>query len=172
MKQAVIVIAPQFFRDEELFETQTALNEQKIHTLIASTHKGTCHGKLGAKVESDLTLGDINAESFEAIVFIGGDGADEYFFNAEALDLANEFYHAHKIVGAICIAPRILAEAGILSGKRATAFSTQEEPLKRLGAIWTGREIEIDDNIITAKGPDVSYEFGLAISEKIEEIDE
>jgi protease I len=74
------------------------------------------------------------------------------------LHLARKFYEAGKIVGAICIAPTILANAGILNGKKATAFMTQKEVIESVG-IYTGREVEQDGNIITCKWPTAVPEF-------------
>lgn len=168
MKNILFVIAPEFFRDEELLEPKKILEQEGHRIQIASVHKGICTGKLGTKVNSDLSLEEVNPHNFDAIVFVGGSGALDFIHNHDALDLINDFYGLEKVIGAICVAPRILAEAGILNGKKATAFSTQEEPLKALGAIWTGKDIEKDENIITANGPDSATEFGIALAEMLE----
>ena len=67
---------------------------------------------------------------------------------------------AGKLVGAICIAPRILSEAGILNGKKATVYSSEAGVLRANGAIYTGKDVEVDGKIVTASGPHAAEQFG------------
>jgi len=92
-------------------------------------------------VKPDILIKDVNVKTFDAVVFVGGPGAEEYFHNPVALKIAQEAYKEGKVVGAICIAPRILAEAGILKGKKATVFHSQIEAIKskRSHPYWKGR---------------------------------
>ncbi|GAJ17159.1 unnamed protein product, partial [marine sediment metagenome] len=64
---------------------------------------------------------------------------------------------------AICIAPVTLANAGILDKKKATVFRSEVKAIKRKGAIYTGKVVEVDGNIITAEGPQAAEEFGKTI---------
>lgn len=64
---------------------------------------------------------------------------------------------------AICIAPVTLANAGILEGKRTTAFPSVESDLKARGANYTGNPVERDGKIITGSGPEAATEFGKTI---------
>ena len=65
-----------------------------------------------------------------------------------------------KLLGAICIAPVILARAGLLKGKKATVFIDGADELRENGAIYTGNQIEVDGKIITANGPEAARLFG------------
>jgi protease I len=67
------------------------------------------------------------------------------------------------ILAAICAAPSILANAGLLKGKTATSFPDEGENLKAKGANFTGQGLEIDGRIITADGPAHAKQFGEAI---------
>jgi protease I len=123
-------------------------------------------------VEVDLTLDDFQVNGFDAIIFIGGAGAQDYFENARVHQIIREAFEKGKIIGAICIAPAILAKAGILKGKNATVWSTALDKsavkiLQEGGAIWQdGRTngVTIDGKIITANGPDATQEFAEEIS--------
>jgi protease I len=77
--------------------------------------------------------------------------------------IAKGAYSAGKVVAAICIAPSILANAGLLEGKKATAFSSEEENLKAKGAEWQDSDTAADGKIVTGNGPGAAKEF----SEKI-----
>jgi protease I len=63
-------------------------------------------------------------------------------------------------VAAICIAPVILANAGLLNGKRATSFSSEKNTLVTKGALVSVNGVESDGKIITAEGPSHATEFG------------
>ncbi|MCK5565485.1 MAG: DJ-1/PfpI family protein [Planctomycetes bacterium] len=169
VKKAVLIIAREIFRDEELFDTQKALEAAHVKTTVASSVLGNCKGKLGAVAVSTMKLEEIIVDQFDAIVFIGGGGAAEYYDNQVALKLAKDAMTQGKVLAAICIAPRILANAGLLEGITATCFESEAENIKKLGANYTGADLEQDGNIITASGPHAATEFGETIAEAIPE---
>lgn len=68
-----------------------------------------------------------------------------------------------KIVSAICFAPVILANAGLLKEKKATVAGTQAKNIRDKGAIYTGPGVTVDGNIITANAPKASRLFGQTI---------
>jgi protease I len=99
-------------------------------------------------------------------VFIGGPGAEVYFHDDTAHDLVNEAVAKNKVVAAICIAPCILAYAGVLNGKNATVWSDSKEYINILeaeGAHYTGDTVTVDGKLITANGPDATQSFAKMI---------
>ncbi len=74
---------------------------------------------------------------------------------------------AGKIVAAICIAPSVLAHAGLLRGVRATAFSSQHDDLLAHGALWTGDPVTVDGAIITGNGPSAARDLGMAVADAL-----
>jgi protease I len=90
------------------------------------------------------------------------------FNDPTAIRIARELYSAQRIVAAICIAPAILANAGILEGKHATADRSVAAVLSRGGAICEkGAGVVIDGRIITATGPAHARAFGAAIADAL-----
>ncbi|MFH2069402.1 MAG: DJ-1/PfpI family protein [Candidatus Omnitrophota bacterium] len=87
-------------------------------------------------------------------------GSTDYFTDKTALKLAAGAYQKNKVVGAICIAPGILARSGILKGKRATVFPGEIETLKREGAVYVALPVVVDGRIVMADGPEAAEEFG------------
>ena len=160
--RVVFVIAQRDFRDEELLEPRNVLISKGIECFIASKNKGSHKGMLGAIVESTLSLKEVD-NSFDAIIFVGGAGATQYFDDPEAQGLAAKYKDMNKLVAAICVAPSILANAGILNGKKATCFSSVAERLKSSGANFTGSSVETDGRIVTASGPLSAKAFGEAV---------
>ncbi|MFC1711135.1 DJ-1/PfpI family protein [Patescibacteria group bacterium] len=159
-KKIAMVIAPVNFRDEELLQPKKILEKKGAVINIASKGVSEATGMLGAKVKVDSDLGTIKAEDYDAIVFIGGSGANIYFNDLYALDLVKNAVKLGKIVGAICIAPSILANAGVLRSKRATAFNSEIDVLRKSGAAYVNNFVVKDGNIITAKGPTAAKAFG------------
>lgn len=163
-KNAVLVVAPKNFRDEELFETRDALERAGVAVKVASSASGNVKGLLGGAAKPDLALADASANDFDAVVFIGGSGSSVYFSDKAALGLAKSAFASGRVVGAICIAPSILANAGILKGKRATAYQSEKTNLEAKGAEWSGEAVVTDGRVITANGPAAAKRFGEAIA--------
>ncbi len=179
MKSAVFIIAPTDFRDEELFHTLEELQAKGIKCAIASTHKGECKGRKGKNAHATLEVKEVHAKDFDAVVFVGGGGVIEHKLheNNDVLRIAKEFNVADKVLCAICIAPRILLRANVLSGRKATTYQDQEniEGIKKQG-IYTGKPVEIDKTqdakhgtLITADGPLSAREFGKIIAQELSE---
>jgi protease I len=163
LKRAVMVIPHNSFRDEELSIPEKILEDEGIDVEIASSSRDEAKGMQLTRVKPDMTLDDINMHDYDAIIFVGGQGATEYWDNPLALRLARDAAAFNKIVGAICIAPVTLANAGILKGVRATVSPSEAGRLQAAGAVYTGAPVEKDGNIITASGPEASNDFGTAL---------
>lgn len=168
MAKILSVIAPQGYQGVEYSHSKAAL-EAAGHTVVtASTHhKAT--DKDGNGLQVDLLLKNVDLDGFSAILFVGGPGVYDYFEDKHVLGLAKKFHKAKKIVAAICAAPSILANAGLLKGVKATCFPSQAANLKAKGAQYTGNPVEQDGPFITADGPQAATAFGEKISEALRE---
>lgn len=163
-KKVVMVIAPKNFRDEEYFQPKVVLQATGIEVVTSSqTKEEEATGIKGGKAKIDKPLGDLKAKDYDGLVFVGGQGATFYFRNKKVWDLVKDFHKAGKVIGAICIAPTILANAGILKGKKVTAYSSEGKKLTAKGAKMTNKAIEVDGRIVTAQGPEVALAFGQKI---------
>ncbi len=167
--KVLMIIAQNGFRDEEFFEPRDIFVKNGIEVKVASERIGMARGKLSGTVMSDLTVGESRESDFDAVVFVGGPGAAVYLNDPAAHKLAKDFYEAGKIVAAICMAPSILANAGILSGKKATAFPNEKANLVAHGAEFTGATVEVDGKIVTGCGPEAAKEFGEKIVELLKQ---
>jgi len=166
-KRAVLIIARENFRDEELFETMRVLTEAGVNTVVASSKKGAVKGMLGRRAEATILVSEIAVDEYDAIIFVGGAGAMEYFHSRAAWTIAREAVARRKVLGAICIAPAILANAGLLNGVRVTSFPSERERLQRAGALYTGAPVERHGLIITGDGPMSAIQFGRAIADAL-----
>jgi protease I len=165
MKNVALVIAEKQFRDEEYQVPRDLLQEAGFTVLTVSTSKNTAIGKLGLEVTPDTLITELNLADLDALIFIGGGGSEQYFTDPLAHHLAQDMVSRKKVLGAICIAPVILAHAKVLVGKNATVFPDGAEVLRQNGAKYTGAEVEIDGLIITGNGPDAADAFAQALIE-------
>jgi len=155
------------FEEEEMVKKKVVMVKEGIEVIIASSSKDTATGMFGATAQPDILISELKVEDYDAIIFVGGSGASEYWNDPTAHKIAKEAVKQGKILGAICISPVTLANASVLEGKRATVWPSEIDKLKEKGALYTGEEVEIDGKIITASGPKAAEEFGKAILEAL-----
>ncbi len=167
--KVVLVVAFNNYQDKEYNDTKDILEKAGFEIETVSSSAGEAKGKLGGKVEIKKTIDEISSfDDFDGIVFIGGPGAGEYSNNQNVHQLIKNAAKKSKIVAAICIAPVILAKAGILKDKKATVWNSVFDNsgidyLKQGGAIYLKQDVVVDGKIITANGPDAAVKFGEAI---------
>jgi len=166
MTKILSIIAPEGYQDIEYNNSKIAL-EANGHIVVTASTKKEAHGKYGGIKDVDILLKDVKPNDYDAILFIGGPGSHMYFDDPLAHKLAKKFLKSKKLVTAICAAPSILANAGLLNGVKTTCFGGQIDNLKAHGAIFTGKTVEKDGLIITADGPSSATEFGKKISEAL-----
>ncbi len=167
MKTVLMVIAPETFRDEEYAHPKEVLESRGAKVVTASTRTGECVGKNGMVAEATVTVAESDALDYDAVVFVGGAGAKIYFDDPFAHSLARAARDEKRVLGAICIAPSILARAGLLKGWPTTAFESQREDLEAHGAIWTGDAVTVEGHVITANGPEAARDFGNALADAL-----
>jgi len=163
-KKAALIIGSQNFQDVELFETKRILDAALVQTVIASTRTGVIQGVLGNVAEASIPVNRLKVDDYDAIIFIGGPGAAEYANNPAIMNMVRETVRKGKVLGAIGVAPTILANANVLSGIRATSFLSERDRLLQAGAIYTVFAVERERSIITATGPDAAVQFGRVIT--------
>lgn len=172
-KNALFVIAFKGFQDWEYSKSREILEAAGVKVTVASSSLGTATGKFGKRVDSDLTINEVNIADYDVIIFIGGPGATEFIDNQTAHKLVREAVKNNKILAAICIAPEILAKAGVLANKKATVWSSivdrsSIDVLKDSGAQYLDQEIVVDGKIITANGPEAAEKFAAEILKNLE----
>ena len=116
------------------------------------------------KVLADTVAEDIDFSEVNLIILPGGrHGTEKLRLCSLVSDECIEFAHADKLIAAICAAPSILSENGILDGRRATCHPDYEG--RMCGAILTHENVVVDNNIITGKGLGASFEFAFKLVE-------
>lgn len=169
-KNILMVIAFKNFQDEEYFMSRQLFIVAGADVKTASNEKGTAVGVEGGAVLIDTLINEADLNAFDAVVFIGGGGALEYLDNEDSYKLARETIKQDKVLAAICIAPVILAKAGVLENKEVTVWSSSldKSAIKTLednGAIFKEEAVVADGKIITGSGPEVVDGFGMKVVE-------
>jgi protease I len=163
-----MVIAPKYFRDEEYFIPRDAFIANHYSVTTASEKLGDIVGSKGAIANASLLLKDVSASDFDCVVFVGGQGSYAYDHNHQIHRIAQDFYSQHKLTTAICHAPILLGNAGLLHDKKATVFSDDVSKLHALGAHYMPAAVVVDGTIITANGPAASTDFAKTIISHLE----
>lgn len=156
-KKIVMIIAKRMFEEVEFKEPKEIFDREGADVVIASSTLSMATGG-SLRVQPDILIDNIKVKDFDAIVFIGGFGVSEYYNDFQAHRIAKQALDQGKILAAICMAPRILVNAGLLKGKRATAYETYG--MEDKGVIITDNPVERDGNIITANGPGAAKQYG------------
>jgi len=166
----VIIIASDGYQPIEFATPKKILEQAGFMVTVASDKPGNAIAADKSTTRIDLTLNNVIVDHYTAIIFVGGPGALECLDNETSYRLIKSAQQMKKLIAAICIAPRILAKAGILKGKRATGWDGDEELaqiFKEHGVTYERRPVVIDGLIITATGPAVAHEFGTKIVERL-----
>ena len=168
-KSVVFVIPSKDFRDEELIDVRKGLESKGAKTVVASTISDSVAGMLGAKVKPDGLLKDIKVKNFDAVVFVGGTGSSELWDNKDAQKIAKQAAENKKVVAAICLAPMILAKAGLLNKCAATISPSLKAEFEKMKIKYSSKPVEVCGMFITASGPEAVAEFTKAIVSLLKE---
>ena len=169
----VMILATDGFEQSELMKPKANLEQAGIGTVVVSLESGEIKGwdedDWGESVKVDKTVDEIsNCEGFDALLIPGGQiNPDLLRVNERAVALVREFDAAGKPIAAICHAPWMLIEAGIVKGKTATCYKSIRTDLKNAGANVVDQEVAIDGNLITSRNPDDIPAFSKALIEKL-----
>lgn len=164
MPNALVIIADGF----EEVETVTPidlLRRAGVEVIVAALTEGIhVTGRTGITVHADTTLASVEPRTFDALVLPGGPGVKHLRADLRVRSILERHTAAGRWVGAICAAPTVLHDAGLLSGRRYTAhFSVGNE----LTAILANERVVVDGSVITSRGAGTALDFGLALVERL-----
>lgn len=130
--------------------------------LISITGKLEVEGAHHIKVMGDQLFEDMSFEDFDMLLLPGGMPGTKNLLAHEGLcSLLKEFNEAQKPLGAICAAPSVLGQLGILNNKEGTCYPGFEDQL--LGCKVLDQNVVVSHNIVTGKGAGVAIDFALEI---------
>ena len=169
MKKALIM-SDNNFEDTEALVPYYRLKEEGVHVDIASTKKGTIVGKHGYELEANKTFSEVNPNDYDILILPGGKAPEAFRNNKDAQNIARSFFEKGKPVSAICHGPQTLISAGLLKGRRATAYKSIAPELKEAGALYEDKEVVVEGNLVTSRQPSDLPAFLQETIKKLKEI--
>lgn len=168
MKDILFIIANKNFQDFEYRIPREILENEWHNIIVCAENKWLCVWSFGHETTATISLKEAKWADYAALVFIGGGGAlRQYQNNPEYLRLAQEA----KILWAICIAPSLVSDSGVFEWKQVTGWddeeSTRQKYIEENWAIFTKKNVVVDDNIITANWPQSAEAFGRELVNKL-----
>jgi protease I len=166
-KKIIILIAQNNFCDAEYIQARSIFESYRMKCKVASSDLSTARGMEGTAVDPDILISKIILKDYDALCLIGGVGCTEYWHDKSVHSIVVEANKRGLLLCAICLAPVILANAGLLKGIRATAYPSAASYIQRKGANYSPRSVEIEKNIITANGPEAADLFAQKVCDKL-----
>ena len=169
----ILIMATDRFEESELFGPREILLGAGATVVLASLDAkeimGTVHDEPGKRIAPDLTIGEVQGYSYDALLLPGGvSNPDRLRIETDAIALIREFVAAGKPVAAICHAPWLLIEADAVRGKRVTSWPSLRTDLRNAGGEVVDEAAVTDGNIITSRNPDDVPAFTAALIAAIE----
>jgi protease I len=172
----VAILATNGFEQSELTSPRDALLNAGAEVDIVSQRGGEITGWSGKnwadEVKVDKTLDEVKAEYYDGLVLPGGViNPDTLRQDKTAINFIQGFFSdtANKPVAAICHGPWLLAEAGVLKGRKVTSYSSISTDLKNAGAHWVDEPVVVDNGLVTSRSPDDLPAFNKKVLEEIRE---
>ena len=173
MPSTVLIVATNGFEQSELEGPKAALEAAGHKTTVASPESGSIMGwkdkDWGTPVPVDAALDSVKAADFDALLLPGGQmNPDILRMNPAAIQLVKDFAAAGKPIAAICHAPWLLIEAGLVKGKTVTSWPSVRTDLANAGGNVVDQEVAVDGNLITSRKPDDIPAFSKALIDMLE----
>jgi 4-methyl-5(b-hydroxyethyl)-thiazole monophosphate biosynthesis len=166
MKKVAVFLA-QGFEEIEALSIIDILRRTGVEvTTVSITTYNMVRGAHNVKVDADEVFEYVDFSEMDMLVLPGGmPGAKNLNNSEDVRKWLKIFASEGKEIAAICAAPMVLGDLGLLEGKNATCYPGFEAELK--GANVTGESVVVDGNITTGKGPGLAFDFALALVEKL-----
>jgi 4-methyl-5(b-hydroxyethyl)-thiazole monophosphate biosynthesis len=165
MKKRVLCLLFPGFEEIETVAPVDLLRRAGVEVVVASvTGDKLVAGRCQITVQADTTLAEVAEQAFDLLLIPGGPGIKAVREDGRAAKLAQAYSQAGKPVAAICAAPTVLKDAGLLAGKR---FTSHAGVLSELPESLLKERVVEDGDLVTSRGAATSVDFGLALVRRL-----
>jgi protease I len=170
----IAILATNGFEQSELEVPLKKLREAGATVDVVSLQSGEIKGwekkDWGRAVPVDRTLDEAKPADYDALVLPGGQmNPDLLRVEPKAVDFVKAFWKDSKVIGAICHAPWLLVEAGIVKGRRVTSYKSIKTDVINAGGKWEDSQVVTDQGLVTSRHPGDLDAFSAKLTEEISE---
>lgn len=174
MTRKIAILLTNGVEQIELTSPKKALQEAGMQVDIISPEQHAVrawnHKDWGDTFRVDVPLSEANADDYDGLVLPGGVmNPDNMRTDETAQSFVRAFFDAGKPVAAICHAPWMLIDAGVVNGRRLTSYHTLQTDLENAGAHWVDEAVVVDNGLVTSRNPDDLPAFNAKIIEEFRE---
>lgn len=161
----ILVVLAKGFEEMEAISPVDILRRAGATVTLASLAEGIhVTGKSGVTLHADTVFGEIEGSTFDCLLLPGGPGVSQLRSDPRVLARVRRQHEGGGWIAAICAAPLVLKDAGLLEGRRYTAHPSTAGELT--GAL-PGERVVADGRIITSRGAGTATDFGLYLVERL-----
>lgn len=144
------------------------LRRAGIEVVTAGLDDNPVTASRGVKLIPDTSIQQVENDDFDMLVLPGGQpGSDHLSDNEQIIKIIQRLAAENRFISAICAAPRVLARAGVLDGKRATCYPGSLDSFELSSTDITNESVVIDGKIVTSRGPGTAMDFALTLIEQL-----
>ncbi|SMQ63864.1 protease I [Devosia lucknowensis] len=170
----IAILATNGFEQSELEVPLNSLRKAGATVDVVSLEAGEIKGwdekDWGRSVPVDKVIGDVSVDDYDGVVLPGGQiNPDLLRVEPEVINLIQAFWAQKKVVAAICHAPWLLIEAGIVKGRKVTSYNSIKTDVINAGGQWEDSPVVTDQGLITSRNPGDLDAFSQKIIEEINE---
>jgi len=144
------------------------LRRAGIEVVTAGLDRDPVRGSRGTVLVPDAALDDVLEREFDMVVLPGGlPGADHLKDDSRIRNLVTRMSVDNRYVAAICAAPRVLADTGLLNNRQATSFPGALDGFSAEGMVYREDPVVVDGKVITSRGPGTAMDFALTLIESL-----
>ncbi len=174
----ILIMATDGFEQSELMVPQQKLSEAGAAVEVAAPKSRMNQAEIrgwdakdwGKSVKVDKDIESVDPSSYDALVLPGGQiNPDKLRVEQKAIEIIRAFYSSGKVIAAICHAPWLLVEAGVIKGRKCTSYHSIKTDVMNAGGEWRDETVVTDQGVITSRNPGDLDAFVKKIIEEVRE---
>ncbi len=161
---SVLVPLAEGFEELEAITIIDLLRRAEINVVVAALIEGPIRASRDTVHIADMTLDQALQQEYEMVVLPGGlPGADHLNADPRIRQLLQQMAAEEKYTAAICAAPKVLSDAGLLEGKEATSYPGFLKESR--ATVVDDSDVVVDGKVVTSRGPGTAMDFALELIE-------